>query len=507
MTSKEHTYIKQDLNRLFPLLIFVSTLVLNIWVLDNKFLYWDDGLFYFDNAALKVPWDSWSSLKWIFTLDQTVRLTPVSWVLIKGIYEIWGNDPTGIRILALSCHLLNSLLIFKISEVILRKCSLESSSLLAGLCTLVWVCNPLRVETVAWATSVTYTVSTALALLAILILLRNKKDSRKRDILAYGLFIISNLAYPNTLFLSLSGLPLVYLRRDGEEKNIPFSKFDIVIYFAAVVPSLVITVLTVHYAVLSNNLWTVEREPVGVIDRLNAIIAAILYQFFTAIVPPKEITPGHYPGETLWQPKQLIGLLLIGYIIYQLRTNFRKKAAAICLICLVALIPVINITAPDTLPTDRHTYLVSFFILLALITVSPAPKNHIFYPLILSYSCFLALVSFKQHGVWENTDTLIAHLETVDVVEKNDEIKGSLLMKKAAECIDNKEYAIAFALYGCLDDLNNPQTKNISNSLREDLVREVFSKRGALGPEAENFLTSESVTDWVQKMKSEKKLD
>ena len=109
-TTKEPRYV--------GLLLGVLALGLNISVLNNEFVYWDDGPFYFQNLNLQAPWDSWDAVKWIFSLEQTVRFTPVSWVILKGIYEIWGLDPTGIRVLALILHISIIMLIYVIAKKI-----------------------------------------------------------------------------------------------------------------------------------------------------------------------------------------------------------------------------------------------------------------------------------------------------------------------------------------------------------------------------------------------------
>jgi tetratricopeptide (TPR) repeat protein len=170
--------------------------------LNNEFLYWDDDVHLWNNAAvqkLDLP-----HLKQIFT--QTVNQTYIPLTTLSfGIEHLFAGEKPFLY------HLDNVLLHLAVTALVfLLALSLGLAPAAAACATLFFAIHPLRVESVAWVSErkdVLYALFYLLSLIQYVRYVRTTKDRHYNLALVFGL--LSILAKPMAL-----SLPLVLLAMD-----------------------------------------------------------------------------------------------------------------------------------------------------------------------------------------------------------------------------------------------------------------------------------------------------
>lgn len=478
---------------LVPIFLFVSAIGLNIPILQNEFVHFDDGHGWYANQNLIKPWNTWEDIKWIFSLEQTVRLVPVSWVIYKSIVNIWGMDPIGIRIISLILHSLNTLLIYFISKRLINWGSKDYIG--AFIITLIWLTHPLRVEPIAWATALTYPISTFWSLLAIFLILENKKEKARVDILALICAITATLSYPIALMVPMT-IPLwIYLRK--LIYYIPVTKpnkFEWILFSLSLLPTLIISGVTFYYAnFVSSNWGSGDGIKLNIPQTLYNISNSFLYFLYVSIFPPREISPGHYPGEpTIFIEVFVIGILILGYIIYKCMRFSRNRSQTIVLslIYCTLILPALKIFGEPNLQTDRYSYLSSWLILCMLIRfVNPIEYKKILFlglPLILIY----IQVSLYQHTAWKDTPTLVAKIREGEYEQKSGLVNVLLEVSLAEYEISKRKYKKALSRLENIGKINSSEAKPTSKEWKKHFTYEVIKRANSNEKEALLFLQS-----------------
>ncbi|HWN93933.1 MAG TPA: hypothetical protein VNT99_02780 [Methylomirabilota bacterium] len=184
-------------------------------VLGHEFVHYDDSLNIYDNQ--NVSGLSWKNIQWMLTdTSYAPRYMPLGWMCYALDRQLFGLNSQIWHAGNLLVHLLNTLLLFFLLKELISLAANKHdpmeretvSNWCAAIGALFWAVNPLRVETVAWASARIYGVAVLFALVWLLAWLRAQSAQTPRQRrcyswLALGAFTASLLTYPLAIFASV----------------------------------------------------------------------------------------------------------------------------------------------------------------------------------------------------------------------------------------------------------------------------------------------------------------
>lgn len=183
-------------------------------VLQGDFVLWDDDLNAYDTPHIQglTP----ANVRWMFTnLDYARRYMPLGWLLCGSLYQLGRSNPAAFHAASLLFHCANTVLLFLALKTLLAKASGQSRSLAefepleifgAAAGALLWAVNPLRVESVAWASGLIYLQAVFLLLVC---LWCHLKRLEARGAWRHGLYAASLVALAASLLTYPIGLAFV----------------------------------------------------------------------------------------------------------------------------------------------------------------------------------------------------------------------------------------------------------------------------------------------------------
>lgn len=175
-------------------------------VLSAGFLSWDDPVNI--TAVPQITKLSGENLQWMFfDYGKDIRYKPITYLTWALIYGVKGLEPWLYHFANLITHIAAALLLFlvllRLGEVVHGKSDDKQTQWTigaAGAATLFWAVHPLRVESTAWATALSYPQAACFLCLATLVLLRcDPARSLFRQApywWALGLFQLAMMSYP-----------------------------------------------------------------------------------------------------------------------------------------------------------------------------------------------------------------------------------------------------------------------------------------------------------------------
>jgi hypothetical protein len=164
----------------------IVVLAVNAPILDFDWLIFDDDINVLVNPHLGAR--AGESARWAFeNVDYMRRYLPLGWLLFWALLGVAGYNAPAFHAAAWVLTAFNTILLCLVFEALCRKherhctlsCERAGRRRIAGcaFAALIWTLHPLRVENAAWISGLLYVGSTALALVAVLLMLRSL-DSR-----------------------------------------------------------------------------------------------------------------------------------------------------------------------------------------------------------------------------------------------------------------------------------------------------------------------------------------
>ena len=187
--------------------------------LRADFVMWDDNVEIYGNKHIQSL--NLETVKWAFTENYVSRYKPLTWLALAAINEIQGGPkPFGFHLanlLLASAHAIVLLvLLYRVLHVINNDKRSDTNKRALWLCSATaaffWVLHPLRVETVAWASSYFHSQALLFLFLSALLYVESNIRAEKRSLLYWGSvvsYIASILSFPTGL-----GFPIVPLVLD-----------------------------------------------------------------------------------------------------------------------------------------------------------------------------------------------------------------------------------------------------------------------------------------------------
>jgi len=187
-------------DRIAATLVAAAAAAVFAHLLDYPFLNWDDQDVFVRNEALHAP----GLAGWAFTTRYMEHYQPAAWLIWGALARTVGLTAATAHALTVALHALCAAGVYVVirEALALRNGGRPAKHLewVAAASALVWAVHPLRVEVVAWASAMPYTLALLAALLATWAWMRGRVAT------ALACLVASLLARPIAI-----GLPLVWV--------------------------------------------------------------------------------------------------------------------------------------------------------------------------------------------------------------------------------------------------------------------------------------------------------
>ena len=418
------------MSRHFPAIVALLTLLLFLPALANDFVNWDDERNFVLNPNYRGL--GWAEIEWMWTSHLLGRYVPITWMTLGLDYTIWGMNPLGYHLTSVLYHTVNAMLFYLLALALLgialrdrpkeMQARIPIGALFAGL---VFALHPLRVESVAWVTERRDVVSGMFFLLAILAYLRGNPDvpgapiRRKYYWACFGFFILALLSkeIAVTLPVILLILDVYPLRRLNGAGWLSRSGRGILL---EKLPFFVLSLADGALALYIGKLEGITASIIHVnwFSRLAISLYGLAFYLWKTLLPfnlapfyaltPHKIDPRALPFQL-----SAIVVVLVTAGVLVARRKYPSVLAA-WLAFTVILIPVLGVFHNGRqITADRYSYLAclgwaifggGILIVLQRREVALAAAIAIF---------GLAFLTFRQIGVWRNSETLWAQAISV----------------------------------------------------------------------------------------------
>ncbi|MEW6072104.1 MAG: hypothetical protein AB1726_05830 [Planctomycetota bacterium] len=418
----------------------------------NDFLTYDDPAYVTENAPVTAGLTA-EGVRWALTSFHASNWHPLTWLSHMLDCELFGRAAAGHHLTSVAMHALAAALLFLALSVLTGEA--RPSFFAAGLFAL----HPLRVESVAWVAERKDVLSGLLAMATILAYaLHARRPGGRRYGLVLVLFALGLLAKPMLVTLPAALLlldlwPLGRWRGPGAGRRLILEKAPL---FALAAASGVLTVLAQR---AGGAVSALELLPLGA--RVENALASYVAYLGATVFPrglaafyphPAIVAPGSFRALTL--PALGAGLLLLAGTALALRARRRRPYALVgWLWYLGTLLPVIGLLQVGTQArADRYTYLPAVGIALLVAwggrdLARARPRTRPLLGLLGGLALAgCAALSWRQIGVWRDTETLWGHAAAV--TERNYVAEGNLgaalLLADEEAAVEHLRRAIEF---------------------------------------------------------------
>ncbi len=197
--------------RFFPWFIIGVTFLVFLPVLNNGFVGSDTRPLV-ENLGYRGL--GWAQLQWMFMGFHFGQFHPVAWLSLGINHVFWWTDPFGYHLINLSVHIVNAVIFYHIAVALFVHWNKANSypgvnwyGLPAAVAALSFALHPLRVESVAWASTRGELIASMFFLLSLLIYLKANAGaaggvmSAAWRLASLATFLLSLLAGPSGFFL------------------------------------------------------------------------------------------------------------------------------------------------------------------------------------------------------------------------------------------------------------------------------------------------------------------
>ena len=401
------------------------------------FVQWDDDINIYDNPGIRGL--DGKNLLWMFTDASYVRrYMPLGWLTWTFLYEGCGLTPAAFHLGNLLVHWMNAVLVFLVLRHLLGaaagdvvRTERRAQALWAAAAgALFWAVHPLRVEVVAWASGLLYCQATFFLLAGWLAYLRyTAAGAGGRRAAWYGAawasYCASLLTYPVGLgwVVVLVLVDFYPLRRLGSGLGGWASRRAGAIWLEKV-PFIVATVMALGVTLWSRaqaaGLW---KPPVSLteFDLFHRVMQAFYVWgcYVWRTWWPVDLSPLYTTllafdpnGAVFW----LSLVLVVGVSVWLfVRRDLWPAVWVSWLGYLLLLVPMLGLTEHPHYPNDRYSHLAGLG--WAVVVTAFAWKygdrargGRWAMGTLVCLVSTLAILSFRQCGIWRNSETLFVHM-------------------------------------------------------------------------------------------------
>lgn len=398
----------------------------------NDFVDYDDGLYVFNNTHVRDGF-SVAGLRYAFTTGETGTWQPL--VLLSHMLDaqLYGLDPRGHHLTNVFLHAANALLLL----VVLNR--LTGNYYASWFVAAVFALHPAHVESVAWVSERKDVLSTVFWMLTMLAYARYaRRPGPANYALVFGALALGLMAKPMLVTLPCVLLLLDYwpLRRfegsaDPAWRRAIHLFIEKLPLFALSAASSAVTLY-----VQSSTQTVVSLENLPLAARLSNVVVS-LARYLGKMLWPVNLAV-HYPHPKDTLPMGLVAACAALLLFITVAAVVLRKRAPYGLVgwlwYLVTVSPVIGLIQVGTQGmADRYTYvpMIGCSILVAwgvpdLLALPrrvglAAPRRAVrdaLWASVVVLVCAMSILTFRQIGVWKDTETLWRH--AVRVTKNND---------------------------------------------------------------------------------------
>ncbi len=417
----------------------VALITLGVYspALRNDFVFWDDGVYVFDNEHIRSF--TIDFFKWAFSGFYASNWHPLTWISHGLDYALWGMNPFGHHLTSILLHAINTFLVviltMNLVEIGKRKSDTaiaplfedsRAAFIIGGVTGILFGLHPVHVESVAWVSERKDLLCAVFFLLSINAYVKDSQVSHetaarmhrallsRQYLFSLAFFALALLSKPMAVSLPVVLLILDWypLRKIRSPKSFGFALLEKLPFIAL---SAFSSVMTMHAQQGAMHLMTQVPLPGRVVVAAKAVM-----MYLWNMVLPLQLLPYYpYPRQIyvlypvyVWSMLFVVGITLLCVVARK-----QKIWLSVWSYYLVTLLPVLGIIQVGSQAmADRYTYLPSFGPFLAIGVVSTFFLEKIFVVnkrwgrIVKGFSVSLGLViavslsylTIKQIGVWQN---------------------------------------------------------------------------------------------------------
>ena len=442
--AKPVSQVKVSLNPDYPswlnYALLGGILLLTFWcyhlTLSNQFTNWDDGLYIYENPYIKNL--SANLHKILFTAAGIAYYHPLTMLSLALNWCYSGMSPESYYATDIILHLLNTVLVFFLSQEILNAMvkkgygKIKGIPYLAGLCALLHGIHPMHVESVSWIAERKDVLYLFFYLLGIIMYVRFIMDGKIMQMVWVVLFFVLALASkPLAVVFPLSLLAIdVLLKRDklfNPDKKNKFVNL-LVIFWKLLINKIPFFIVSLVFGVIT---FKLQKEGGSItsstvfttIQRISFVGVNYIMYLWKLFVPfhlssyypyPELTSSDGLPFYFYFGPlAALVITVSLLYLAYKKGENyFRVALFGFAFYFFNVMFILQFVSAGPAIMADRYSYAsyVGFVFMLVyfvyvLIDKMPAYKNLVI-GVVAVFSCMLAYLCEARTEVWHNTKTL-----------------------------------------------------------------------------------------------------
>ncbi len=427
--------------------VIVFTALLYSRSLLNGLTSFDDDFYLQKNPFLKEV--NWDSIKAIFTSFYAGNYHPLTTLTYLFEYTTFGLDPFPYHLLNLSLHLLNTWLVFKVTE------RLSGTRMTAMVVCILFAVHPMHVESVAWVSERKDVLYTAFYLSSLLAYLRYLSSGlqTKHYLVALLLFLLSLFSKSAAVTLPVLLIALdLYKGRKINARSL-----------AEKIPFFALSVLFGILNLLSQAAQGAMTDMNSTYNFINRIFlfTTSLSLYLLKLVAPVGLSamhffPGVIHGALPWQYYcSLPFVLVLAWLAFR-RSAYRKEIIFGSFFFLITISVMLQIIAVGSaVIAERYTYIpyMGLFYIAGQWVGGAGIARHrkivigVFSLVVILFS----IQTWSRIGVWRNDDTLFGDIRNKDPFHATNISKGFALRAYSKQgkndypgAIDDYSQAILF---------------------------------------------------------------
>ncbi|HCN36418.1 MAG TPA: hypothetical protein DIS94_01720 [Bacteroidetes bacterium] len=410
--------------------------------LENQFVFDDESVIQTNSSLTTL-----SSIPKYFTGDDGFHKVigkyyrPVVSTSYNIDYAIWGLNPFGFHLTNIIIHLIATLILFRLLQLIFIK--QKNVNLIALLGTLIFAVHPIHTEAVSWVSGRTDSFFTIFFFASFLYYLKytgypdfeNKNNKYLYISLIYFAFGLLTKEMIVTLPVILIFFDYTFRQKSFKEL---LSNYKNYLYFFI----LTVVYLIIRYLALKD---IPDRNSymyfIG--DNIITVFATMIKTipvYFKLLFYPHPLLY-HYNGylpdsNSLLEFNVIFSIIFVaGLLFFAFRSRKDFPVLSFCIFFfLISLLPVMNIIPTMNLMAERFLYLTSFIVSLIvcyiLIKSNDNGKLNIAVSVILIITLVYAILTFQRNQNWKDNETLYMTADGLD---------GSILLVNAGNMFANKK--------------------------------------------------------------------